>query len=58
MSAPVLVLAREGVRIRLFIGLYLWRGGLRIVDSEEFPKRLSKKEMVCLEAELEGGKRG
>ena len=36
----------------------LWRGGQRIVGSDEISKRLSKKEVVCLEAELEEGRQG
>ena len=50
-----LVLSREGVGLRLNLILYLWRGGLRITDSEEVSKRLSE-EVVHLEAEL-GGRR-
>ena len=36
--------------IGLYLRLYLWRGGLRIVDSEKLSKRLSKEETVYLEA--------
>ena len=53
----MLVLAREGNGLRLYRRLYLWREGLRIVDSEEDSKRLSEEEVVCLEAEVERGRR-
>ena len=47
--------AREGVVVQLHLNLYLWREGLRIVGSEEISEKLSNDEVVCLEAELEGG---
>ena len=53
-----LVLAREGEGRRLLRRLYLWRRGWRIVDSEEVSRRLSKEEVVYLEAEFESGRRG
>ena len=52
------MLAKEGVGLRLYLRIYLFRGDLGIVDSEEISKRLSKVEVACLEAELKGGRRG
>ena len=52
------MLASECVGLRLNRRLYLWRGVLRIVESEDVSLRVSKEEVVCLEAELERGKHG
>ena len=50
------MLARESVGLRLYLRLY---PALRIIDSEEISKKLfNKEEVVCLEAELDGGRRG
>ena len=52
------MLASEGVGLRLYLRLFLWRGGLRMVDSEEVSKTLSKKEVVRLETVFEGRRGG
>ena len=52
------VLEREGVGRRLLRRLYLRRSDWRMVDSEVVSRRLSKEEVVYLEAEFEGGRRG
>ena len=52
-----LVLAREGVGLRSYRKLYLWRRCLRLKDSEDVSKRLSKEQVVCSEAKLDGGRR-
>ena len=39
--------------LQLYLRLYQWRAGLRIVDSEEVSKSISKEEVACLEAQLD-----
>ena len=46
------MLPAEGLGLRVYRRFYLYRRGLRIVDSEEVSKRLFEEEVVCLEAEL------